>query len=277
MDNGPEYGYLAMESGKEPERIFYEVHGKGTPVLFVNSPFLDRRMWESQVSELPDHGIQTITFDFRGTGKSDFPRVRHSRVEDMKKLMEHIGVERVIIVCSLGGCESALRFMNRFPDSVSAVVLSNPLIGAGRNLNESSDPRLVGLQGKQREVETLMKSGKFRDAVALNVSIWGEDMDESCRERLYEISIDNYRTLRAEFKNLLKEGEEVPRENEHPEIRKMILLGGKAIPPVTGMAERIKQGSENIKMVRVEESRQFPNMEQPSAFNGEILKFATES
>lgn len=273
MDPKPGYGYLEVDSGKDAERIFYEVHGEGVPVLFVNAPFLDRRMWELQVSGLSDKGIMAITFDFRGTGKSDISRKEYSNTSDMKRLLEHLDTGKVLIACSSGGCETALSFIDEYPGSVSGILFACPIIDAKRNIYESREPQVVEFAEQRGEVEQLMKSGKFRDAVALNVLIWGEGMEMECRERFHEIAIDNYRTLRHTDEPEIKTAE-LLHNLETSRIKNLLLLGNRATPILKDVANQLEQGVGDIRVLTIEDAGMFPNMEQPDRFNDELLKFS---
>lgn len=54
--------------------LFYEVNGKGQPLLFIHGLGSSSRDWELQAAEFSKN-YQVITFDLRGHGQSDKPRV----------------------------------------------------------------------------------------------------------------------------------------------------------------------------------------------------------
>ena len=54
-------------------RLYCEDFGEGKPIVFTSAGIQTRKMWEHQVAELSSK-YRTITYDWRGTGRSDRPR-----------------------------------------------------------------------------------------------------------------------------------------------------------------------------------------------------------
>jgi len=87
-------------------QLHYEEYGKGAPVLLVHGLGSSTRDWEYQIPELAAH-YRVIALDIRGHGRSDKPRERYSIAgfaEDVRALIEHLGLDRVHLVgISMGG------------------------------------------------------------------------------------------------------------------------------------------------------------------------------
>jgi pimeloyl-ACP methyl ester carboxylesterase len=109
--------------------IGYDVHGDADAraVLFTHGYQASRRMWEPQTSDLQDD-YRVIAWDLRGHGDSGTPddpaMYSHDLLlGDMLALLDHLGVERTVLVGhSLGGFAS-LRFYLEQPARVRALVL----------------------------------------------------------------------------------------------------------------------------------------------------------
>ncbi len=54
-------------------RLAVDVWGTGRPVVLVHAWGLDSHMWNAQLPAFLDAGLQVITFDHRGHGRSDRP------------------------------------------------------------------------------------------------------------------------------------------------------------------------------------------------------------
>lgn len=99
--------------------------GDGKPVLvFINSLGTDFRIWREVVAELADQfGI--VTYDKRGHGLSDLgapPYAMADHASDLAALLDHLGVENVIVCgLSIGGQIAQQLYADR-PDLVSALI-----------------------------------------------------------------------------------------------------------------------------------------------------------
>jgi 3-oxoadipate enol-lactonase len=52
--------------------LYYEIHGKGQPIIFISGFIADHTKWDSVVNEFAKE-YQVVVFDNRGTGQSDCP------------------------------------------------------------------------------------------------------------------------------------------------------------------------------------------------------------
>ena len=113
--------YLQVDSGVN---LFYEVRGKGKPILFVHGWTMSHDVWEYQVSELANR-YQTITIDLRGNGDSDKPWGDYSYstyVSDLHALIEHLGLRDITLVgWSLGGA-IGIAYLSKYQGTVSRFV-----------------------------------------------------------------------------------------------------------------------------------------------------------
>lgn len=117
-------GYLDHNNGK----LYFEVVGGGDPIVLIHGFSLDHRMWEPQVGFLKNK-FKVIRYDLRGFGKSSVPRGTYSHHDDLKALLEHLGVSNAHLVgLSLGG-EIAIDFTLTFPNMVKSLVLADSSLG----------------------------------------------------------------------------------------------------------------------------------------------------
>src|SRR5678815_4682685 len=77
--------------------IYYEVHGRGQPIVFLSETACDGEVWKiHQVEEFSrDH--QVILHDYRGTGRSGKPSIDYSTrmfCDDAAALMDHLGAKK---------------------------------------------------------------------------------------------------------------------------------------------------------------------------------------
>lgn len=131
----------------------HESRGTVGPVLVLLHAFpLNRAMWEPQMTDLCVD-FRTVALDFRGFGESDAPDGPYSMemlADDVKGLLDHLAVERVVLCgLSMGGYV-ALAFYRKYRELVQALVLADTRAGA--------DPPEVR-QGRYQMMEIARREG----------------------------------------------------------------------------------------------------------------------
>lgn len=104
--------------------LYWEESGAGEPVVFVHGFTLDLRMWEPQVLALRQR-YRAVRYDQRGFGRSDMPRtgVPYAHHEDLKGLLDHLGVTNAHVVGLSIGAVVALNFAIVHADAVRSLTL----------------------------------------------------------------------------------------------------------------------------------------------------------
>ena len=108
--------------------LYYEVHGRGQPIVFLSETACDGEVWKIyQVEEFSrDH--QVILHDYRGTGRSGKPSIDYSTkmfCDDAAALMDHLGAQRAIVIGhSMGGRIAQLLALN-YPEKVDKLILAS--------------------------------------------------------------------------------------------------------------------------------------------------------
>jgi len=110
-------------------KIYFEVHGSGTPLLLSHGYSSTSGMWHGQIEAFSrDHKL--IIWDMRGHGQSSYPEDQSAyseahTVDDMTALLDHIcgaGSTAVVGGLSLGGYMS-LAFYRLHPQRVKALLI----------------------------------------------------------------------------------------------------------------------------------------------------------
>jgi pimeloyl-ACP methyl ester carboxylesterase len=105
--------------------IHYSVEGKGEPALvFIHCWGCNRGFWENQVAELSKTN-RVVTIDMPGHGESGLGRKNwsiESYGDDVKTVVNKLGLKRVVLVGSSMGGPIALEATKRMPDKVVAIV-----------------------------------------------------------------------------------------------------------------------------------------------------------
>ncbi|MCU1454604.1 MAG: family 3 adenylate cyclase [Acidimicrobiales bacterium] len=120
------------------ERVAFQVFGEGdTVLLFLKSGLASVEMlWEHpghlRAFRVLGERLRVVMFDHRGLGMSD-PVEEHrlgdldERVEDVLGVLDHLGIERVVIQGELDGGATAVKLAVEHPERCDRLVLTNTL------------------------------------------------------------------------------------------------------------------------------------------------------
>jgi pimeloyl-ACP methyl ester carboxylesterase len=110
--------------------IYHESHGEGEAVVFAHGMGGNHAIWYRQVEQFA-RSYRVITFDHRGFGRSSdrAGRGREAFVEDLRALLDHLGIARAALVGQSMGGGTCVGFWRRYPRRVAALLLADSLHG----------------------------------------------------------------------------------------------------------------------------------------------------
>jgi pimeloyl-ACP methyl ester carboxylesterase len=97
-------------------RLFYEDWGGGRPLVFVSTWAMSSGMWENQIPFLTRHGLRCVTYDRRGSRRSDVPAGGYdfdTLADDVAALIDHLGLRDVTLIGHCMGTGEVTRYMAR--------------------------------------------------------------------------------------------------------------------------------------------------------------------
>ena len=124
--------------------LYYEVHGEGFPLVWSHEFGGDIRSWETQVRFFTRR-YQVITYCARGYPPSDVPTEpdaysQEQAVEDLRGLLEHLGIEQAHVGgLSMGG-NVALNFGLTHPAMAKSLIVAGT--GSGSDEPELFEKRV---------------------------------------------------------------------------------------------------------------------------------------
>ncbi len=105
--------------------LYYEDTGEGYPILLGHGGFSDVTEWDPQVDAL-SRQYRVIRYDRRGCGRStpvDVPQRSELWVEDMKQLMDSLGLEQAYLGGVSYGGMLLIEFLIRYQSMCRAALL----------------------------------------------------------------------------------------------------------------------------------------------------------
>ncbi len=102
--------------------IRYTSTGTGAPIVFIHGWAQHLGIWDDQVAEFSPR-YRVITYDCRGFGESGGHADPTADPDDLRILLDSLGIARAHVVGLSRGAGIAFRFAVLFPDRVEALVL----------------------------------------------------------------------------------------------------------------------------------------------------------
>lgn len=121
-----ESGYVEVDDG----RLYYEMAGTGTPVVFLHAFALDTRMWDDQYEAFARE-YRVIRYDARGFGRSSVPTPGrpYSHAEDLAALLVKLDAHKPHLVGASMGGRFTLDLAVTQPDAMRSIVVIDTVIG----------------------------------------------------------------------------------------------------------------------------------------------------
>ena len=106
-------------------RMHYDVQGSGFLLVFIHAAIANLDMWDAQMPVFSSK-FRVIRYDVRGFGETRDPAGKYTDYEDLKTLLDHLGVKRAHVAGVSNGGRIALEFALQFPDMIEKLVMVGP-------------------------------------------------------------------------------------------------------------------------------------------------------
>ena len=111
--------------------LYYETHGEGPALVLAHGAGGNHLSWWQQLPAFSQQ-FRCVTFDHRGFGSShdlqEGPGA-DAFVEDLRQLLDHLGIQRTALVAQSMGGWTSLGFASKYPERVTALVLCDTTAG----------------------------------------------------------------------------------------------------------------------------------------------------
>lgn len=264
--------YLDVSGG----RLYYEVAGEGRPVIFIHAGIADHRMWQPQWEAFSPH-FRVVRYDTRTYGQTTTEDVPYSNRADLLALLDHLGIERAILIgCSRGG-QIAADFTLEHPERVFRLVLV--CAGVGGVSQIESDPEQDALF---EEAWVAEQAGDWARVIDLDVKAWvdGFDrpMDAETDARLEPIRALVREMEWASVAHNVEGGQPIPLDPPAAgrlgeiQVPVLVLSGDYDEKATQELGKLYVEGVGGARQVRLPTAH-LPNLELPDEFNRLVLNF----
>ncbi|MGD8405383.1 MAG: alpha/beta hydrolase [Anaerolineales bacterium] len=252
-------------------QLYYEVKGNGHPLLLVHAGVADSRMWETQFEAFSKE-FKVIRFDLRGFGRSNMPSGSFSNREDIKALLDFLGIESVYLLgISFGGL-IALDFTLAHPEYVNALVLGAPSV-SGASPSER-------VRQFWDEEDAALEKDDLEGATEINLRLWvdgphreSNQVSADVRELVREMQLNIFRKeIPDDVEEIDLEPPAIERLGE-VEVPVQIMVGDLDLEEKLGLVDKLTEEISDCRKVVIPGVAHMLNMEKPEVFNRSVLAF----
>jgi pimeloyl-ACP methyl ester carboxylesterase len=261
----PATGYLDLETVK----LYYEDIGEGLPVIMIHGGFINHRMWDEQF-EVVARDFRAVRYDVRGHGLSVSDSVVFNDRADLAKLMDHLSIEKAVLMGFSMGGYVATDFALEYPDRVLGLVLAAPGLNGyafdspecGKYIAElmevisDFDKRtdcfarywLVGPRREPSEVDAALRT-RVKDMLLSSTNRWEIAPLEN---RLFPVAAGRLAEI---------------------EVPTLVLVGSIDMPDIHEIVDKMEKEIPGARRVTIDGAAHMLNMEKPEEFNRAVLEF----
>ena len=253
--------------------LYYEVAGEGSPVVLLHPGQGGSVLWDRQFLPFArDH--QVIRYDARGFGRSERPDTPFSPYEDLRAVLDALGVARAALVGLSYGGLTAIDFAIAYPKRVSALVLVNAGLSGYRYAH------LADVFARLRAAS----EREDRDAwIEVQLETWfdgptrkAHQVDRAARDEVGRILSEQVTRNRARGHS--PQERDLGAVERLSEIRAPTLVVESAldVPDIHIIASLLEDRIRDAKRVVIENAAHLVNVERPDEFAAAVLPFLRE-
>jgi len=260
-------GFAVVDGGF----LYYEIMGRGEPLVLIHGGGLDRRMWDAQVRTLAKQ-YRVLLYDVRGHGLSSRTPPVYSDHGDLRQLLEQLRITRVHVMgLSLGG-RIAIDFAIEHPEMVRSLIPVAPGLSGynfvGPDLKENLQRLMEALQAGDAEQACEFMQRSWTDGPRRTP----DQVDAGVRKAVRDMLRYNMAAGRG------MGGSAVPNP---PAMRRLgeihaptqVIVGDIDMSDILKIVDMLCEEVPGAKRVTIAGAAHMVNMEKPEEFNRAVLEF----
>ena len=254
--------------------IAYDEEGSGPPIVLLHEGIADRRMWNREFSMLAkSHHV--VRYDLRGYGGSTPATSEFYPAEDLVALIDHLGMERPLVVGPSVGGKIALDFALAHPEKAGGLLLIAP------GYSGMDYDHVPGGKATFERDETLSKAavdawaaGNLEEATEQLRRLWASTLTGSALDLFRAMVRANAKEVFEERSGQHERREGGPAAARLGEVRvpTHILVGDRDNPAMPHLAAFLARGIPGATWDLVPGADHLLNLSGPDAFDAAVPK-----
>jgi pimeloyl-ACP methyl ester carboxylesterase len=256
-------------------RMHYDVQGSGFPLVLIHAAIANLDMWDAQMPAFSSK-FRVIRCDVRGFGETPDPAGKYTDYEDLKTLLDHLGVKRAHVAGVSNGGRIALEFALQFPDMIEKLVLVGPGLPGYRPPTDKFD------EDMSAKYDEAIKAGDQAWAAEINTQAWVDGPARKPEQVNAEFRNRAKKLIRHTIDLGIGEGEGAyakPLAAERLSNVKaptLLVIGKEDMQSIQYTANKLQEGIAGLRRVDMPGTAHLPPMEKPEDFNRIVLDFLLE-
>lgn len=247
--------------------LHYEIQGQGEVIVLIHSGGTDLRDWEFITPQLAQT-YRAIAFDGRGAGQSPPLLEPANYVEDLRQLLDHLKIDRAILIGHSIGGQIATDFALAYPHRVTKLVLIAPGL-SGFQFSPDVQQWYAQTQAAAPDLEKMVD-------LTLNHPkhpMYSVVMSSPQRDRMIEMTTHNTKRY-FEWKTFETQWAQPPTIDRLNELqtKTLFIIGKKDMPDLFKVAELFQQVP-NIHFAYLEGADHMPTLTHADEVSSLIVEF----
>ncbi|WP_162917152.1 alpha/beta fold hydrolase [Dongia deserti] len=252
--------------------------GTGPAIVFLHAGVADKRMWRDQMAAFTDR-YRVVTYDRRGFGESRYEAETFSHTQDLRAVLDGLGIERACLVgCSQGG-RFAVDFALAYPKRVTKLVLVAPAIGgAPQPKLEDLPPDIDDLL---QQAEQAQDQQHFELVNQIEAHMW-LDGPRAVDGRVQGSARDLFLRMNIIVLKNPSPGKDTPATDSFKRLKEigaptLLIWGDLDFPHLQKRCVLLGKRIKGAKSALMPGTAHLPNLEQPKQFNALLEEFLKDA
>ncbi len=264
----PETGYVEVQGG----RLYYERTGRGPNLVLIHAAIADRRMWDREFARWADRRT-VVRYDVRGLGKSTAAEQPYSDSDDLRRLLDHLAIDRTdVIGCSNGG-RIALDLALVAPHRAGKLVLVAPSVGGFEPSEEPEEHQAFHrVAERMGEIFAAIKANDTARALDLIQKLWCSAQTGAGLALVRKMLADNATEVLTDATANRSVPLDPPAVGRLGTIASsaLVIEGGRDAEGMHYVCDRIVHGIPRAKLQLIPGADHLVNLSQPDAFDAAV-------
>jgi pimeloyl-ACP methyl ester carboxylesterase len=248
------------------KQISYKDEGQGTTLVFIHAFPTDQRLWLPQQQVLKNY-FRIITLDLWGFGQSEAVDGQAITMQDyadeVKQLLDNLHIQQAIIAGESMGGYIALAFLEKYPQQVAGLILSDT-----QTIADSEETKA----NRETSAQEILAHGATAFLQNFIGKALSADAAQSTKDFLQDIVTSQSVTAIASALRGMALRQDTSKVLAETEVPILILTGEQDGIISVEQSKTMQKLAKRSELIVLSHAGHLANLEQPQAWNDAVIK-----